>query len=160
MSEVELTAAQMLRFWYKITHNQTSGCWVWGGKLKRNNGRGRSDPRFSIHKREYSARSLSHRICIGEPVGPISMTCGNPVCVCPAHMKSDGTAGPRKVRIDGTGKRKSFTAAEARRILKLHEAGKSTVEIAERIGVGQPVVCYVVKLGGMCRSGELSGKKK
>lgn len=157
--DLKLTEKTLRLFWLKVKMKSAGkGCWEWQGNVTSDKGRGVRYPQMWVSGTKVSARRLARFICLGaETNGVVAMTCQNPLCVNPLHMttKTEANSQGEKLYHTTPKRRKPFTAAIARRVHKLHRAGRSIRLICERVDLDPATVSNILRMARFCTEGRL-----
>jgi len=155
---VELTPAEVDRFWSKIARSSIDQCWAW--KAETNNmGYGR----FVIYRPE-RCRLLAHRVAFELASAPIAdglkllHSCDNPPCCNPAHLRpgtqrenlADAFAkGRRSMPPHPRGEdhpRALLTQGDVDEICRAYGSGDVTqAHLGDRFGVNQVTISRIVR---------------
>lgn len=138
-----------LRFWKQVDKKATSECWEWQGS-KGGGGYGLS----YYNGKRCGAHRVSYILANGEiPDGlDVCHKCDNPACVNPAHLwlgtPKENTADMFRKKRDNRAKGErrpehKLTDETVRQIRIWIAEGISQRQIAKRLNVSQPAVCYV-----------------
>jgi hypothetical protein len=152
LEPVELTEAQLRRFWAKVDKGAGDGCWNWTARLsgkgmKRNSG---GYGRIKINYRDLQAHRVSWVIHYGPVPDGLNVChhCDNRRCVRPDHLfvgtDSDNMKDmhnknrhPRRVPM-------KLNEASAAKIRKLSSEGVAGYKLAKMFGVTNSTISYVI----------------
>lgn len=84
---MNLTAADISRFWSKVTTNNPSGCWEWKASTLPSGGYGA----FRVKGVTLRAHRIAYFLCKGNlnPELEILHLCNNPICCNPNHLEQN-----------------------------------------------------------------------
>lgn len=81
----DLTNEALVRFMDNC-RVRDSGCWEWVAGVRRT--KGRLYPYLSIRGKQRMARVVGFMMAhFRDPLGTVTPSCGNQLCVCPGHME-------------------------------------------------------------------------
>jgi hypothetical protein len=159
VNDIVLLHKDVRRFWSKVRPDPKTGCWNWAGRCQSDKGQGRRSPDFDVRGKRVCSRRVAYLLAYGElPAHRIFSECRNHNCVSPYHLRPCPEVQAEAKRYSPARRPRRFSAKLARRIITLRAAGKSTVEIARRTGIGQSLVTYITRMGEYCQTGQLKKK--
>lgn len=148
---VELTTEDLAEFWSNVEPNQETGCWEWRGPMTGETQGVKGTPRYRRGTTiDMSARRVAYRVCFGPPPKMVGTTCGNPRCVAPGHLATEGIC-----RVEPRERRVAVSEKMARRVIKLRNAGKSIAATSRATGLSPMTVSLITRLGRFCQEGKL-----
>jgi len=146
---INLTEADVARFWSKVDKRGPNDCWEWAGGRDKDGYGQFYDCTYS----PYRANRIAFVITNGDTKLQVCHTCNNPPCCNPAHLYA-GTQldnvkqAIRENRLDSRGEKHGLaklTESDVREIRALYVDGWLQREIAEVFGIVQQQVSHICR---------------
>lgn len=147
---MQITEAQIGRFWSRVDKKGPDECWLWtGGRFARYG-------RFFVHPKERTAHSVSYVLHNGAlpPGTEVCHKCDNGFCVNPNHLfagthkenMQDCARKGRRTSVYGTKNHNAkLTNDQVKEMRRLYDAGEvGTPQLGRMFGVSQAAAYNIV----------------